>query len=675
MYDTSRMSSKLLLVVFFTMLFNLVFAQKVDWIKPISGSLDQYGHHVIVNQQNEIIVIGSAQDTTDFDPTGTIKPLIINHNYDAFVAKYRDDGSLVWARNFGADSIDYGNDITQDTNGNIYITGLFRHTLIIKTLTGTDTLISKGVRDCFVIKLNTDGDVIWTKSIGSTGYESGQGIVADSFNNLYLTGYYQDSLELNPGMYLLPTGDFVMFVMKLDATTGKIYWGKSMNRSYDGRSRDGTGNIELGSDGNIYINGSLTQRHLLKLDTSGKLLWKFSEGRTNFSFRSRGICADSRGHVYTVGEFTETCIFSGNPKTVLQCAKYNECTYITKSDTNGTVLWARKIEGTRVFSSVIETDKMGRVHVGGSFFDEADFNPGDSVELRTTSFTSDSYMLSLDNDGNFLSVHTMGDRFFDGGCGLAVNKLGNVIETGYFSGGIVADSSSTKFKLASKGGTDGYVLKYNCLQRQDTLVYQICEGDSVVSPSQLKTWYKGGIYLDTISSIASYCPDIYVVKIDVVKINTVVKETSDSLTSLDTGGTYQWYNCYYTPPLLLPGDTNQSVFNNDSGAKTKQFMVEISRNGCVSRSNCYDLWPLSVEGQSGQSLRIYPNPTNDFVTLQLAEPTIGKLQLFDVQGRLILDRKLSNQDSFELVMPENSGMYLVCVTSGDRSIYKRVIKQ
>lgn len=310
--ESIGVKTKIILAVFLVSMCNFAFAQNIDWVSSIKGNLEQYGHRLSINQQEEIIMVGSVQDTSIFDPSGTNKPVATNGNYDPYVAKYSKDGSLVWVRSFGGDSIDYCNDVTLDPAGNIYITGLYRYTLIIPTLSGIDTLTSKGERDCFVIKLNTLGDVIWTKSIGSTGYENGQGIVADNFNNLYLTGYYEDSLEINPGVYLLPTDEFVMFLMKLDALTGKIYWGKSMKRSYDARKSDGTGNIELGSDGNIYISASLTQRHLTKYDTSGQLLWPYTWGRTNFTFRSNGVTSDTLGHVYTIGGFTGTMNFSGS---------------------------------------------------------------------------------------------------------------------------------------------------------------------------------------------------------------------------------------------------------------------------------------------------------------------------------------------------------------------------
>lgn len=317
---------------------------------------------------------------------------------------------------------------------------------------------------------------------------------------------------------------------------------------------------------------------------------------------------------------------------------------------------------------------MGRVHIGGGFQGEVDFDPGDSVELRNSIGAQQSFLLSLDRDGNFLTVNTLGGKGYSAGCGLAVTNRGNVIESGFFSGRLIQDTASPHYSVVSKNQADGYVLKYDCFQRTDTLTYQICNGDSVVSPSKSQTWYSSGIYKDTITALANYCPDIFVISIDVVEINDSVIRTKDGLESIEPNASYQWYDCSYNPPLLLQGETHQSLLAERTGTQYGDYRVELSKSGCSTLSACKQMSTLSVKTESLEKMRIYPNPTNAEVALEFSEFITGTIMVYDMKGRLISDSFISNNNRHRLNMPIESGIYLVCVKTGDNYIIRKVLK-
>ncbi len=91
----------------------------------------------------------------------------------------------LWANRFGDTDNDYGNSIAvTDDDHYVYVTGSFDGS----TKIGNDNFISKGVRDIFITKLNSDGQVIWSKQAGGLNYDSATAVCVDHEGNAYITG-------------------------------------------------------------------------------------------------------------------------------------------------------------------------------------------------------------------------------------------------------------------------------------------------------------------------------------------------------------------------------------------------------------------------------------------------------------------------------------------------------
>src|SRR5665647_1493277 len=92
-----------------------------------------------------------------------------------------------FAMNFLAGNEDEIQKSTVDQNGNLYIVGTFKS---LKLIFGTDTLTRQGTNDIFLLKLNADTNVVFCKSFYNNDVAKVTGIVLDTTNNIYLTGYY-----------------------------------------------------------------------------------------------------------------------------------------------------------------------------------------------------------------------------------------------------------------------------------------------------------------------------------------------------------------------------------------------------------------------------------------------------------------------------------------------------
>jgi len=95
-----------------------------------------------------------------------------------------------WATQAGGIGWDEGCSITIDNAGNTYVTGCFEDTVSF----GTFSLTSSGSADIFVAKMNVDGNWQWATKAGGTARDGGNGIKIDDLGNIYVTGYFKDTV-------------------------------------------------------------------------------------------------------------------------------------------------------------------------------------------------------------------------------------------------------------------------------------------------------------------------------------------------------------------------------------------------------------------------------------------------------------------------------------------------
>ncbi|MBN4071196.1 SBBP repeat-containing protein, partial [Crocinitomix catalasitica] len=116
------------------------------------------------------------------------------------IASISNAASLDWAISVGGTNTDVGSSISTDSYGNVYVTGNYEGTVDFDSGAGTTNLTSNGSSEIFIMKLNVDGDLIWAKSVGGTGYDHGNSITSDLLGNIFVTGYYEGVADFDPGV-------------------------------------------------------------------------------------------------------------------------------------------------------------------------------------------------------------------------------------------------------------------------------------------------------------------------------------------------------------------------------------------------------------------------------------------------------------------------------------------
>lgn len=220
----------------------------------MGGKSDELGQSITTDLYGNIYTTGFFQRTVDFDPGVGITNLTAVDQFDIFIQKLDTDGNFLWAKQTGGNFADRGNSITTDVNGNVYITGYFQDVVDFDPGDGTTNLTSFGTYDSFVQKLDTNGNFLWVKQIGGTGEDFGSSITTDAAENIYTMGYFQRTVDFNPGAgtaNLTSAGSFDIFIQKIDAN-GNFLWVKQMG----GTGEDFGRSITVDADMNIYCTGA-----------------------------------------------------------------------------------------------------------------------------------------------------------------------------------------------------------------------------------------------------------------------------------------------------------------------------------------------------------------------------------------------------------------------------------
>lgn len=182
------------------------------WRKQFTGTVQTKG---IEYRNNNLYITGSFENNLAIGNT----TLSSNGLKDIFLCEMTDSGNFTWAKSFGGPKDDFGNAVTSDANGFIYITGAYSDTAAFDTY----TLACQGSANIYVAKLNTNGNIDFLKSSGaqvlSQGYSTGTKIKLDQNSNIWVLSRAVDVVidTIHLSGYYMP--DELMWVLNNHGVT------------------------------------------------------------------------------------------------------------------------------------------------------------------------------------------------------------------------------------------------------------------------------------------------------------------------------------------------------------------------------------------------------------------------------------------------------------------------
>lgn len=329
----------------------------------------------------------------------------------------------------------------------------------------------------------------WATSYGGTGqnHNYANSIVSDSSGNTYIAGQFYGTIDFDQG--------------------------------------PGEANLSAAS-------ASSPSGFILKLDANGDYVWVRKIENISFlaSSGAQHVALDSFGNVYVTGFFQGTQDFDSVGSAELTSNGSSDV-FILKLDSSGGYIWAKGIGGSgNDGGRGVTIDSSGNVYTTGTFSTTVDFDPGaGTVELTSAGFT-DSFILKLDTNGDYVWAKAVGAAGAEASYGLTVDSLSNVYTVGNFNGTVDFDPGAGTANLVSAGNSDGFILKL------DT------GGDYV--------WAKriGGADFDYVNSITMDTS------------NHLYITTAGSVAKLDSLGEYVWTKAFE----VIDGEVSYSAIGLDA---------------------------------------------------------------------------------------------------------------
>jgi hypothetical protein len=389
-------------------------AGQLVWAIRMGGTSGDFSNAIAVDAAGNIYITGYFWGTADFDPGPGTLHLTAAGYFDAFISKLDASGNLVWAKSFSSSTGIQAGAIAVDASGNVHTTGVINGTVDFDPGAGIYNLTSAGGGDIFVSKLDAMGNFVWAKIIGSTGGDNGESLAVDASGNVYITGYFQGTVDFDPGA--------------------------------------GTQNLYSVDDRDIFIS---------KLDASGNFVWVKHMGGALYDI-GYSIKVDASGNVYTAGFFQGTVDFDPGMNIHNLVSEGMTDVFISKLDDAGNFVWAKSVGGSGSdWAHSLVIDASENVYLTGYFEGTVDFDNTTGTHNRTSAGGFDVFVIKLNYWGNFVWAGSMGGPGNDYGISISVDVSGNVYSTGYFQGTADFHPGPITENLVSAGDLDIFILKFS----------------------------------------------------------------------------------------------------------------------------------------------------------------------------------------------------------------------
>ncbi len=667
-------------------------APQFDWAIHHGGPFIDLSHTIATDRWENVYVAGEFLTTVDFDPGPDSLEITALGMIDIFLYKLNTEGHLEWASSITGFNLEFCHHMITDSLGNIYMAGLFEGFVDFDPGPGTNILSASGGTDMFVLKLDTNGSLIWVRKIGGLSGEEANGIGVDDEGNVYTTGNYSHTVDFDPGpgVFNLSTGSFMvsdLFVLKLNSD-GDFEWVISI----DGQIRPQSNHaLVLDEANNLYISGLFNETvdfdpgpdqfelpsiggdnpFLLKLESDGQFQWvkRWYESHLFSQIEVRHFTVDESGNAYLTGQFDDTLDVDPGPDTHLLVGDLD--LFVLKLDAAGDFAWAKAVGNEfDTWGNAITIDDNNYPYITGTFDGTVDFDPGPGTFNLSDAST---FILKLDSGGDFAWATAFGDGA--GGYLISVDMSYNIYTSGRFDDTVDFDPGPGVFELTSNGNIDVFVHKIN----QCNAIPQIssigpglptggftnCPGDTTTLLVEMPDWtenlsytWNSGQLIDSIT-VAPTTNSTYIVNIDynVGPVFCTVADTAQvtvfdplSISTTDdlelclqeeawlevSGGTsYQWST----------GDTTDFI----SIVATQQETYTIT---VTDDNNCQDI----------DSITVFVHP--------LPEPTIsgevdscpGDTTTLEATGGVSYLWSTGSTEHIAVVMPLSNTEYTVTVT-------------
>lgn len=321
---------------------NKVWDKVYGGIEEEGDAVSFYGPNrgsIILTKDNGFLIGGSTMSSNTGSKSDTSYG-----SEDVWILKLDNNGNKVWDKSYGGRKEENSSCIVETESG--YLIGctsasdssgnkLSHHIPTNSIFTSLDY---------WIIKTNKQGNIIWEKSYGGSGYDILMSIIKVHNNKYILCGYSDSDSSYDVSKKTKGLDDY--WVLCIDSNGNKLW-----NNRYGGNSSDALNFAEF-INNKIHLIGASTSSNLnspnpnfgaydvwiTTIDTNGNEIWNNSYGSSINDF---GICISSNhGNLYLGAN-------SNSNQSIIktESSRGSDDYWILKLDTNGNKIWDKTIGG------------------------------------------------------------------------------------------------------------------------------------------------------------------------------------------------------------------------------------------------------------------------------------------------------------------------------------------
>lgn len=447
------MKKLLLFIPVFLFPFSQLFSQYHYAVKG-GGAGNDKGSSVVHDVHGNSYYTGSFSGNGTFGIVNLLSQSI--GETDAFVLKYTIDGAAVWGQHAGGTGITESRAVAANADGEVWITGSFTDSVIF----GTTVLVSAGMRDIFIAKLNNEGEFVWAKRAGGVEDDEATAVAVNSYGSAFVAGYFNEAADFS-GNNLTSAGSADIFITRYD-TDGNMMWA----RNAGGFSTDRANALILDNGGSVFVTGAVKGvADFSQLQVSGNsslnvFVAKYSAGGIVQWVKTGGSTGDDEAYALALDNSYNICVTgyissSGNAVFGTNSVNGNggKDVFVAKYSPSGNVVKLLSVgDGNNQEANGIAIDDDNNIYLSGSFEFTADFGGTTigSVGQR------DAFVAKYNSDYELIRVKQYGSDGDDAGFGISVDYLGNCVSTGYFSNNASFENTS----LSASQGFDAFLATF-----------------------------------------------------------------------------------------------------------------------------------------------------------------------------------------------------------------------
>jgi PKD repeat protein len=345
------------IILFFLLPFSGIISAQTPFARTVGGAGSDQGYALVQLADSSFIVAGQ---TNSFGAGGQ----------DVYVVRFNKAGKLIWTRTIGGTGNDYARSMVKADAGSVVIAGVTNS-------------FGAGADDIYLIKVDSSGNIIWTKTFGGTGDDRAWKITAAADGGYAVAGISTSAPARGQDMLLLKVNSL-----------GEKQW----ERLVDGNSAGNANYTDIGyaaaelKNGDFILFGTAAmpvsftvELFLARFDASGTPLWtkiiSQPHPNSNFNDYAKSVIATADGGFLIGAEAALPCengwVECNSPGGI------NWHYYLSKFDAQGNIAWSGffgggtvagvSADGSDYLREVIATSDGGYAICGHSYAFRKDF--------------------------------------------------------------------------------------------------------------------------------------------------------------------------------------------------------------------------------------------------------------------------------------------------------------